>query len=93
MQKSHQMMKPASPLKQGLATTNTECIKGERTALLSKHFPPRRESHLACLACSQPSPKLSFCRAHTDPALCAHPGPSPTWTWVLRFFCKRTCAQ
>lgn len=73
MQKSHQMMKPASPLRQGLATTNAECNQGERTAFLSKRFPCCREGHLACLACSQTSPKLSHCRAarwaHTDPAL------------------------
>lgn len=90
------MMKPAS-LRQGPATTNTECNQGERISLLSKDFPHGREEHLACLACFQPSPKLSHCRAahwaHPDPALCAHPGPSPTWIWVLRFFSKRTHAQ
>lgn len=62
----------------------------KETSFLSKHFPLCREGHLACLTCFQLSPKLSHCRAHTDPAHCAHPGPSPTWICVLRFLVKGT---
>lgn len=37
MQKSHQMMKPAS-LREGLATINTECNQGERTSFCPNTF-------------------------------------------------------
>lgn len=101
MHKSHQkqsLMKPASPLGQGLAATNAEYNLGEKTSFLPKDSPRCREGHFACLAWFQHSLEPSHrqgCMLGTyrPPDLCAHPGPSPTWIWVLRFFNKRTCVQ
>lgn len=63
MQKSHQMMKPAS-LRQGLVTTNTECNQGERTSFLSTFHVAGKSIWLAWPA-SSPAPSSATAGLHT----------------------------